>query len=135
MIALDSSILVAMMRQEAGWEAFLETIESEECLLGTPTLVETRAWCAFNLEGYSSPWLEEFVEGRNVSVIPFSREMADVASKAYITFGKPSRHPANLNFGDCMAYAVSTALRVPLLFKGDDFGRTDVMVHPSSIRT
>jgi ribonuclease VapC len=134
MIALDSSILVAVIKQEDGWEPNLTLIEAEECVLGTPSLVETRVWCAFNLDGCVSPWLEEFTRGHNVSVIPFSREMADVASNAFINFGRASRHPAKLNFGDCMAYAVSVVMRAPLLFKGNDFGHTDVMVHPASIR-
>jgi ribonuclease VapC len=77
-------------------------------------------------------WRERW--GR-VSVIPFNREMADVASRAFERFGKPSRHPAKLNFGDCMAYAVSAVMQAPLLFKGNDFGLTDVMVHSASIRT
>jgi ribonuclease VapC len=61
--------------------------------------------------------------------------MADAASRAFDAFGKASGHPAKLNFGDCMAYAVSAVMRAPLLFKGGDFGLTDVMVHPASIRT
>ena len=66
--------------------------------------------------------------------MPFSRDMADAASRAFRTFGRASGHPARLNFGDCMAYAVSAVMRAPLLFKGGDFGQTDVMVHPASIR-
>jgi uncharacterized protein with PIN domain len=46
---------------------------------------------------------------------PFSREMADVASSAFLRFGRASGHPAKLNFGDCMAYAVSVVTRAPLL--------------------
>jgi ribonuclease VapC len=61
--------------------------------------------------------------------------MADVASQAFATFGRATGHPAKLNFGDCMAYAVSGLMRAPLLFKGGDFGRTDAMVHPASIRS
>ena len=61
--------------------------------------------------------------------------MADVASQAFATFGKASGHSAKLNFGDCMAYAVSKLMREPLLFRGGDFGQTDVMAHPASIRT
>lgn len=84
---------------------------------------------------YMSRWLEEFIAGNGVSAAPFSREMADVASRAFATFGRRSGHPAKLKFGDCMAYAVAVILRAPLLFKGGDFGRTDVMAHPDSIRT
>jgi ribonuclease VapC len=61
--------------------------------------------------------------------------MADAASHAFATFGRTSRHPARLNFGDCLAYAVSAVMRAPLLFKGGDFALTDVLVHPASIRT
>jgi ribonuclease VapC len=60
--------------------------------------------------------------------------MADLASQAFVKFGRASGHRAKLNFGDCMAYAVSAIMRAPLLFKGGDFGRTDVMVHPASIQ-
>jgi ribonuclease VapC len=60
--------------------------------------------------------------------------MADVASRAFAAFGRGSGHPAKLNFGDCLVYAVASVLRAPLLFKGGDFGHTDVMVHPASIR-
>ncbi len=53
-----------------------------------------------------------------VSVIPLGRDMADAASKAFVTFGRASGHPTKLNFGVCLAYAVSTVMRAPLLFKG-----------------
>jgi ribonuclease VapC len=88
-----------------------------------------------NLSGRTSRWLEDFIDDEGVSVVPFSRQMADVASQAFTVFGRASGHPAKLNFGDCMAYAVSAVMRAPLLFKGRDFGETDVMAHPASIRT
>jgi len=99
-------------------EQLLGILAVEECAIGTPTLVEARAWCTINLATRSSRWLEHFIDAGPGSVVPFSREMADAASKAFDTFGKASRHPAKLNFGDCMAYAVSAVMRAPLLFKG-----------------
>jgi ribonuclease VapC len=84
--------------------------------------------------GHSSDWLEEFIDAGPGTVVPFGRDMADVASRAFRTFGRASGYPARLNFGDCMTYAVSAATRAPLLFKGGDFGLTDVMAHPASIR-
>jgi ribonuclease VapC len=135
MIVLDSSVLVGIIKSEKGCEFFLNIIAAEDCSIGAPTLVEARAWCQSNLAGRTSRWLEDFVDGQGVSIIPFGREMADVASQAFATFGRTSGHPAKLNFGDCMAYAVAVVLRAPLLFKGHDFGRTDVMAHPASIRT
>ncbi len=135
MIALDSSILVGIIKGEPDSDRLLDLLAAEHCVIGAPTLVEARAWCAMNLAGRCSRWLEEFVDGAGVSVVPFNREMADVASRAFAMFGRPSGHPAKLNFGDCMAYAVSAVMRAPLLFKGRDFPRTDVMAHPASIRT
>jgi ribonuclease VapC len=133
MIVLDSSILIAVVKQETGSAQFLEVLAAEECAIGAPTLVEARAWCIINLPARSSRWLEEFVARERVATIPFARDMADVASQAFARFGKGTGHSAKLNFGDCMAYAVSTVLRAPLLFKGTDFGQTDVLVHSAAI--
>jgi ribonuclease VapC len=133
MIVLDSSILVAIVKGEEGSGRLLELLAAEDCAIGTPTLVETRAWCAMNLAGRISGWLEDFINHQAVAIIPFGRDMADVASQAFARFGKGSGHPARLNFGDCMAYAVSAVMRAPLLFKGEDFGQTDVSVHSGSI--
>jgi ribonuclease VapC len=133
-IAIDSSVLVAIIRGESEAEHFLEAVEREECVLGAPTLVEARLWCSVNLKTGSSEWLEHFIEARPGRTIPFGREMADVAGRAFQAYGRGSGHPARLNFGDCMAYAVASLMRAPLLFKGGDFGHTDVMAHPASIR-
>jgi ribonuclease VapC len=135
MIVLDSSVLVAIIKGERDAERLLDLLAAEECAIGAPTLVEARAWCAINLKARSSRWLEQFIESGPVSVVPFSREMANAASRAFASFGRASGHPAKLNFGDCLAYAVSAVMRAPLLFKGGDFGLTDVMAHPASIRT
>ena len=134
MIALASSVLVGIIRGEPDTARLLGLLDSEEYVVGAPTLVETRAWCSINLTTHLSDWLEDFVDSDPGTVVPFSREMADVASRAFRSFGRASGHPARLNFGDCMAYAVSAVMRAPLLFKGGDFGLTDVMAHPASIR-
>ena len=134
MIVLDSSVLVGIIKLEEDWERLIDILAAEECTIGAPTLVETRLWCAINLPARTSRWLEEFIDGRDVSIVPFGRDMADAASRAFADFGRASGHPAKLNFGDCMAYAVSVVMRAPLLFKGADFGRTDVMAHPASNR-
>ena len=99
MIILDSSILVGIIKGEEVLDRLLEIVVGDECVVGAPTLVETRAWCTMNLAGRTSRWLEEFVDSDGVSVIPFGREMADVASRAFATFGRGSGHPAKLNVG------------------------------------
>lgn len=135
MIVVDSSILVGIIKLEEDSKGLLDILAGDECAIGTPTLVETRIWCTANLATRRSRWLEEFIAGPDNSVIPFNRDMADVASRAFDAFGRVSGHPAKLNFGDCMAYAVAAVLRAPLLFKGRDFGHTDIMAHPASILT
>ena len=135
MIIIDSSILVGIIKGETDAERLLDLLASEECAIGAPTLVETRAWCSINLAARSSIWLEDFVGSGRGAIVPFSREMADAASGAFDRFSRASGHPARLNFGDSMAYAVSALMRAPLLFKGGVFGLTDVMAHPASIRT
>lgn len=134
MIVVDSSILVGIIKGEADAERLFDVLAAEDCAIGAPTLVETRAWCAINLPARSSAWLEHFIDSGPGLIVQFSREMADAASGALDRFGKGSGHPAKLNFGDCMSYAVSAVMRAPLLFKGGDFGLTDVIAHPAAIR-
>jgi ribonuclease VapC len=133
-IVVDSSILVGIIKGEPDVEALLPLLAQEACAVGAPTLVETRAWCSVNMKVRSSSWLDSFLDSGDGTVLPFSRDMADVASQAFDRFGRASGHAARLNFGDCMAYGVATVMRLPLLYKGRDFAATDVLAHPASIR-
>jgi len=58
--------------------------------------------------------------------LPVTEAQARIAREAYRDFGRGSGHPARLNFGDCFAYALAKAMDEPLLFKGEDFTRTDI---------
>jgi ribonuclease VapC len=62
----------------------------------------------------------------DIAIEPVTASQARIARQAYRDFGKGSGHPAGLNFGDCFAYALARELNEPLLFKGDDFGKTDI---------
>jgi uncharacterized protein with PIN domain len=99
MIVLDSSILVGIIKLAADTAPLVDLLAAEESAIGAPTLLETRVWCAMNLPARTSRWLEEFIDGQGTSVVPFSRDMADVASHAFVAFGRAARHPAKLNFG------------------------------------
>jgi ribonuclease VapC len=70
--------------------------------------------------------LDEFLDEAGFVVEPVTERQARLARQAYIDFGKGSGHPAGLNFGDCLSYALATDLREPLLWKGDDFGHTGI---------
>jgi len=69
---------------------------------------------------------EAFLRSASVIIEPFTIEQARIARQAFLDFGK-GRHPAGLNFGDCFAYALAKAMREPLLFKGEDFRKTDLV--------
>ena len=69
---------------------------------------------------------DDLLERFDIEVVPFTPELADVARQAYRDFGKGSGHPAKLNFGDCMAYALARSERKPLLYVGKDFAQTDI---------
>jgi ribonuclease VapC len=130
-IVLDSSVLVGIVKGEADVTPLLDLLTQDDCAIGAPTLVEARIWCSMNLAARRSHWLERLVESGRGTV---SREMAEAASGAFDRLSRASGRPARLNFGDCMAYAVSAVMRAPLLFRGGDFGLTDVLAHPASIR-
>jgi len=66
-----------------------------------------------------------FLRRLESEVVGFNEEHLDAATTAFIGFGR-GRHPAALNFGDCMAYAVASVAGMPPLFTGEDFGRTDI---------
>jgi len=78
-------------------------------------------------DAVASRKFDEFIEESGVIVEPVSASQARLARVAYRNFGRGSGHPARLNFGDCFAYALAIETGEPLLFKGQDFGRTDVM--------
>lgn len=69
--------------------------------------------------------LDVLLERAGIELVPVTSEHAHAARRAWRRFGK-GNHPAGLNFGDCFAYALAEATGEPLLFKGDDFARTDI---------
>ncbi len=77
--------------------------------------------------------IDQLVTLDNAVMISFGADHFGWAELGFDRFGKGGGHPAHLNFGDCMAYAVAKALDAPLLFKGGDFAKTDVRVHPASV--
>ena len=69
---------------------------------------------------------DDLIQRGRIAVEPVTEGQARIARQAYRDFGKGSGHPAQLNFGDCFAYALARQTGQPLLYKGDDFSRTDL---------
>lgn len=129
-VAVDSSALIAIFKAEPEKDRFLQALENARLLVGAPTLLEARIWCLRRRVQIYLDWLEDFSSG--IELVPFDRSLEQVAASAYARFGK-GLHPATLNYGDAMAYAVAVHHDAPLLFKGGDFGLTDVRIHPASV--
>lgn len=125
---VDSSALFALVFREPTADSILEAFTAgEHAAIGAPTLTETAIVLGAKLGEDSRAMLALLVEHLDLAVIPFSASHGRVAREAFLRFGR-GRHPAALNFGDCLSYAVAKLADEPLLFVGDDFRRTDVRV-------
>ena len=125
MIVIDSSAIVAMALGEAEAVAFYEVLESVSSLVAAPTLLETHMVLAKYAPRLGLDYLATLVANPKVQIEPFNFELSEIARAAFDRYGK-GRHPAKLNFGDCMSYALAKARGLPLLFKGGDFALTDI---------
>jgi len=124
---VDSSALLALIFREAAADRIEEALASaEELAMGAPTFAETAMVLASRLGEDSRALLALLVDELDLLVIPFTAAHGREAREAFMRFGR-GRHPAALNFGDCLCYAVAKLADQPLLFVGDDFRRTDVV--------
>lgn len=125
-MVLDSSAIISVLLKEPGFLDFIAQMDKAPQLgVGAPTLAETALVLSSRLGQDARPLLSRFLDLSGVEVIPFHARHYEVAVDAFLRFGK-GRHPAALNFGDCMAYAVARVAGVPLLCKGRDFELTDL---------
>jgi ribonuclease VapC len=127
---IDSSALVAVVRGEPGADRFFRALSDtrESKRMSAANYLEAAIVIDSARSPIPSRRFDEAVTAAEIIVEPVTREQAEIARAAYRDFGKGSGHPAGLNFGDCLAYALAKATREPLLFKGEDFSRTDVGV-------
>lgn len=125
---LDSSAVIAMLLREPGWEALTDRMsQSAQPAIGAATLAETGAVLTARMGIAGHTLLERFLVEADLSVIPFTEEHARVAVDAFSRFGR-GRHPAALNFGDCLTYATAWVAAEPLLCVGNDFPQTDLEI-------
>jgi ribonuclease VapC len=125
-VIVDTSALVSIVLAEPGHEQLPDRLgQGTRAGIGAPTLLETRIVLGARLGPSASTLLARLVQSSDMEVIPFTAEHTDVALNAFLRYGK-GRHPAALNFGDCISYAVARLAREPLLCIGEDFARTDL---------
>lgn len=124
---VDSSAIVAIVKKEADARNFADALERQtNCKMSTATFVEAAIVIDSARDPVISRRYDEILRDASVALIPVDSSQARIAREAYRDFGRGSGHPARLNFGDCFAYALAKVTGEPLLFKGGDFGHTDV---------
>lgn len=126
-MVLDTSALLAILLDEPERRSFSEAIDAaERRLLSAANFVEASMILESRHGADGVRELDRLLTVAQVELVAVDREQALAAREAFRAYGK-GRHPAGLNYGDCFAYALATVRAEPLLFKGNDFGATDVM--------
>ena len=123
---LDSSALVAIFYGEPEADDLVERIDKAEAVrISAANFVEFFMVIEGQLGAEAARQADTFFRRAGIVIEPLTVEQAHLARQAFVDYGK-GRHKAALNFGDCFAYALARATGEPLLFKGDDFARTDI---------
>jgi ribonuclease VapC len=123
---VDSSALVAITFREPGHRDLVTKLASASSAgIGTPTLAETGLVLAARLRRDPRDLILRLLDEFNIEYVPFGDEHWKEAIEAYLRFGK-GRHKAQLNFGDCLTYAVARLAGEALLFTGNEFTETDL---------
>ena len=124
---IDSSALIAIVRREPDAPVYAHALATAaELRISAATFVEAGIVADGGRDPVAMRLYDNLIAGSNIVVEPFTAEQAHFAREAHRDFGRGSGHPARLNFGDCMTYALVKVTGLPLLYKGDDFGHTDI---------
>ena len=124
---VDTSALLAVILNEADEERFLGAmIDAPVLRMSTATWVEAALVVdRHKNRAMAAVRFDDMTDELRIRLVPVSTDMAYRARSAHAHFGR-GNHPAALNYGDCFSYALAKIMGEPLLFKGDDFSRTDV---------
>ena len=125
---VDSSALIAILRAEDDAPRFAEALANDTVprRLSAANYLETAIVIDGSRDPIASRRFDDLIVEAGLTIEPVTREQADIARAAYRDYGKGSGHTAQLNFGDCFAYALARVTAEPLLFKGNDFAATDI---------
>ena len=126
-MVVDTSVLVAIMRSEPGWEALAKLLRTTSSTISAPNRLELHMVVSKWLGSSAQIEVDRKLADLGVRVVAFDEVHSTEACRAFDRFGK-GRHAAALNFGDCIAYALAKVSNQPLLFVGEDFAKTDIRV-------
>ena len=127
MMIIDTSAIIAILRDEPEAPSFANAIAGAVTRrISAVNYVEAGAVIDASRDPVASRRFDDLFRAAELVIEPVTESRARIAREAYRDFGKGSGHPAALNFGDCFTYALAKSAGEPLLFKGDDFTRTDL---------
>ncbi len=127
-MVLDTSAIIAVLCAEDERDAFLEIISADPTLLMSAATFHEASIVMASKKGnrLAADLVDDFIDDLAVEIVPLDRGAAVAARDAYFRFGR-GYHPARLNLADCFSYSLAKTSNEPLLFKGDDFLKTDIM--------
>jgi ribonuclease VapC len=124
---IDTSAIIAVLFNEHDAEFYARAIAgSDSRRISAATFVETALVVETQTKTSGSRQLDAFLRQADIAIEPVTEAHAHIARQAFTDYGK-GRHPAGLNYGDCFSYALAKATGEPLLFKGKDFSKTDLI--------
>lgn len=123
---VDSSAMLAILLEEPEGRLFdVAMVGSPVCRMSSASLLETSMVLLARRGADAVRDLDLLTMRFQIEIVAFTESQARMARSAFARYGK-GRHPAQLNFGDCMAYALAKETGDELLFKGTDFAQTDI---------
>jgi len=123
---LDTSALAAIFFGEPEAALYTQLIHvADHCLISAANFLELSIIIEGQIGPQAGRQCDTFFRRAQITIEPVTVEQAYLARQAFLDFGK-GRHCAGLNFGDCFSYALAKVTGEPLLFKGEDFKKTDI---------
>ena len=128
MLVIDTSALIAIFRLEPEADSFLKIIVRADAraMSALSVLEASMVMSGGASDAAAFAPLDEFLLEGGIEIAAFDAAQANLAREAFLRFGK-GRHKAALNLGDCASYALAKSRQAPLLYKGHDFSRTDII--------
>jgi len=124
---IDTSALAAIVFREADRDSYRQAIiQAPRRVISAATYVELSIVVDSRHDPVLSRSLDDLLTSLGIEVADLTADQARIARSAHRDFGRGSGHPARLNYGDCFSYALAKQTDERLLWKGDDFGHTDV---------
>lgn len=127
-VAVDSSVIIALALGESEAPSFAKVLDSyQRRVMSAFSVMECSAVLQAKFGATADARLTPLLDVLDIDILPLTESQATLGRSALTRYGK-GRHPAGLNLGDCCSYALATERGAPLLFKGADFGQTDVQI-------